>query len=225
MKTSTLVLALVLTATSMLIVTQARADVNLIQNPDFASGLTGWTEVGTFDGQYNFVSTAGGTNPSTPTTALWNGNWSPSAGQPASISGLAGASQTLTTTIGQTYDISLYWLETGANQSGDAQFYEVLWDGIVLGSISDSPGTFPNWQTLSYTVVGTGTDTLTFEGYSNNGYNLTSNVSVVAAESVAVPAPSLDEGVLSWVMMLLGLVGLGFAGHRKSKKSGFTVQA
>ena len=187
-----------LAATSIVAATQALAGTNLVQNPSFETGdLTDWTQVGNWVPSYNFVSTD---SIAFGSYDLWDGNYADQ--------GYAGVSQTLATTNGQQYQISLAWLATGTN-SGGTQLYQVLWDGNLLGSITDSVATYPTWTTLNYSATGTGSDTLTIEGYSNSGYNITDDVSVVASGVSGVPETS------TWAMMLLGFVGLGYAGYRK----------
>jgi hypothetical protein len=184
--------------------TSGFAGVNLVQNPGFETGdITDWTEAGNWDTPYNHVTTSGYLS----TYALYDGNYN--------YQGLGGVTQNLATVSGQSYNVSLYWLETGSNTSNDGngptQLFEVLWDGTVIGSITNSALTYPTWTLLSYSVTGTGTDSITIEGYSNSGYNAADDISVVAGSAVPEPA--------TWAMMLAGFVGLGLLGYRRTAKA------
>jgi PEP-CTERM motif len=187
----------------------AYASTNLVQNPGFETGDTAdWTEVGNWATPYNHVTTPGYNS----SYASYSGNFN--------YQGLSGLTQNLVTTIGQAYDLSLYWDTTGANTDNDAngptQTYEVLWDGVVLDTITNAALT--PFTLLSFKVRGTGSDSITFEGYSNSGYNGTDNVSVVAATG-SVPEPT------SWAMMALGFAGLGYVGYGARKRKWFTSAA
>jgi len=99
--------------------------------------------------------------------------------------------QTLTTISGTPYELT-YWLELydfcGACDLPDNAF-SASWDGTsIAGSILSNATSF-GWTEYSFLVIGAGSDTLSFSGFSNDGelaYALT-NVSVVPAP---VPEPT-----------------------------------
>jgi hypothetical protein len=190
---------------------------NLVQNGNFGTGdLTDWTKVGNFSTGYNELRNTPIDGESTyPGSSyfLVLGNFPPGGG---ANSGLAGVLQTLTTVSGQTYDLSLAWTESQTNTPGQ-QLFEVLWDGVAVpGSVIDGDTGSSSWQILSFDVTGTGSDTLTLEGYSFNSYNGVDNVSVTAI--AATPLPS------TWTMLIAGFLGLGFLAYR-GKKKGFAAIA
>lgn len=189
---------------------------SLVQNGDFATGnLTDWTMVGNFATGYNQLRSTpiDGESPYPGYTYfLALGNFPPGDGD---ISGLAGVSQTLGTMSDQTYDLSLAWTESQTNSSAD-QLFEVLWDGVPVDTINGDTGS-SSWQTLSFVVTGTGSDTLTIEGYSYNSYNGIADVSLIA--SSATPLPS------TWTTLIAGLLGFGFLAYCGKKKSFAAIAA
>jgi hypothetical protein len=182
---------------------------NLVQNGDFENALNPyWTEVGTFSAYNGINSGEDGVVPYVGCCMLSLGNFPP--GGPPGISGIAGVSQTLSTVSGRKYDLSLVWTDNGTNSSSQ-QLFEVLWNGLAVYTISGETGSL-SWQTLSVVVTGTGSDTLTLEGYSDNGFNDVDNVSVAGIIS-ATPLPS------AWTMLIAGFVGLGCFAYRGMKKN------
>ncbi|SDJ65015.1 MULTISPECIES: PEP-CTERM sorting domain-containing protein [Bradyrhizobium] len=117
--------------------------------------------------------------------------------------------QTITgLTAGATYTLS--WLY-GGRTSGGPDALEVYWGNTLLTTNSGSVGV---WTPNSFSVVADGTsETLTFLAIVTNGLpsygNEVTNVSLTAA----VPEAS------TWAMMLLGFLGLGFLGFRRSPKA------
>jgi hypothetical protein len=171
----------------------AQASTNLVQNPGFETGdLTNWSQVGDFSTGNNFVTAAGPPN---------SGQYDLFLGNDPQYNGFAGVEQTLTTTAGHSYDLSLWWRDNASNSSAE-QLLQIIWDGTVVGKISGTLGS-NSFAQLSYNVVGTGSDTLKIGGYSAAGYNMIDDISVTRSATGAVPEPA------TWAMMLLGFGGLG----------------
>jgi len=184
------------------------SSANLVQNGDFETGnLTYWTMTGNFITGYNEVRNTpidgGGPYPGS-SYFLVLGNF-PGTGANA---GIAGVSQTLSTVSGQTYDLSLAWTDSGTNTPGN-QLFQVLWNNVPVDNI-DGETASTSYQILSFLVTGTGSDTLTLQGYSFNAYNDIDNVSV---EASVIPLPS------TWTMLIAGFVGLGLFAYRGMKKN------
>lgn len=191
------------------------SSANLVQNGGFEAGyLLDWTMEGNFSAYNGVNGGEDGVVPYAGCCMLSLGNFPP--GGPSGISGIAGVSQTLSTVPSQTYNLSLAWADNGTNSSAQ-QLFQVLWDGAAVRTINGETGSL-SWQILSFVVTGTGSDTLTLQGYSYNGFNDIDNVSV-NARVTATPLPS------TWTMMLLGLAGLGFFAYRGSKKDSAAIAA
>ncbi len=166
---------------------------NLVVDGGFEDGLNGWTQVGNYTTDFNYV-----TCPGDISCAMQAGNY-PSQG-------LAGVSQHLATGAGGQYQITLDWMDTSSNDSNGQEF-DILWNGGLVGQIKgeDFLGVY---TPLSFSVTGIGNDLLSILGISNSGYNRFDNVSVV--ETVAPPPGSgaVPEPA-SWALMLggFGLIG------------------
>jgi hypothetical protein len=163
----------------MLTPTTLRAD-NLVVNGGFNSGdWTGWTIVN--DGGYlGFTLNDGGFY--TYFGAMSSNN-------------LDIISQTLSTTPGQAYQVSFLLADTAA---GAADF-KVLWNDELLTAVSGASSFGFTEYTL--TASGTGSDTLTFEGYNVNGYYNLDDVSVDVT-----PEPSSIYLLGTALLVLCGFV-------------------
>jgi PEP-CTERM motif len=82
-------------------------------------------------------------------------------------------------------------------------------------SILDTSGQEPRWQTISTPDFLTGSPSLDQPG--NDGY-WGPNV-FLGKPSFATPEPA------TWAMMVMGFLGLGFAGYRRARKRQFVAQA
>ena len=165
----------------------ARAD--LIINGGFETGdLTGWTIV---QQGYPF---------SVVTSPVYSGNYA------AQIAGYDYnkdiLSQTVSTTVGQSYTLSFAFLQDNGTPSG----LTVQWDTNQVYSETDSAH---GWQTYTFNVIGTGSDTVSFVAWNNPAFAYLDNVALNVS---AVPEPS------TWAMLLLGFAGIGFMAYRRKSK-------
>jgi hypothetical protein len=169
---------------------------NLVVNGGFETGdFTGWTVIpngGTIVAPDGYVYNG-------MTYHSHSGDYFAALGS-ASLSG--SVSQSLSTTAGQSYTISL-WL---ASDGLTANEFKVLWDGSTLSDQTNIPA--QGYLEQSYTVQGTGTDTLMFYGGDGPGYLSLDDVSVVAAGS-AVPEPA------SFTLLALGIASIAGYGWRR----------
>ena len=101
---------------STLLATHASAATNLVTNGGFEQGLSGWT----LSGNTGFMSVT--------SDPVHSGGL---AGQFGPLGTLGFLSQTLSTTIGQSYELS-YWLN---NQGSGPNQFQVSWGGNVIPSV------------------------------------------------------------------------------------------
>jgi hypothetical protein len=188
--------------------------VNLVQNGSFSSGdFTSWS---------NYVWGVGsaGTFGLQPDTGNTHFAYTGCIGTWCMTPGGAYISQTLTTTPGQTYDLSF----SLSNYGGPPNEISAHW-GIT--QVFDLPNWAANttWGASTpsyndYTVTGlvaTGTSTtLTFNGRQDPGYVALDNISVVNAP---VPEPT------TYAMLLAGLGLIGFVAYRRKDDSSNMLMA
>jgi hypothetical protein len=112
-------------------------------------------------------------------------------------------SQDVATSPGTAYTLSYYL----ASDGGTPNYFSASWDGTeIAGSILTDLGV-QNYALYQFTVLGTGSDTLTFNAQNNPGYLALDNVSL----STGVPEPA------TWAMMLIGFGAVGVAIRRSRR--------
>jgi hypothetical protein len=118
-------------------------------------------------------------------------------------------SQTLTTTPGATYTISVWYDPSGATPSN----FDIQWDGFTLLSLSNvTPGWLasggPAWRDEIVAATGTGSDTLTL------GFRDIPSFSGLDDISVTDPPARIPEPA-SLLALGTALLGLGFCRRRE----------
>jgi hypothetical protein len=159
------------------------ATTNLILNGDFSSGLTDWTETNSC---CYYTDSAGFHEGAVETNGM--------------------LSQTFGDPVGAPLEISFYYL---GEDSSSYQY--VSFDGTTVAGTLVSGVSPYNFYTFAL-GVGTGSDTITFNGRNNPSYNTLDFVSVTA-----VPEPA------TWAMMLLGFAGVGLLAYRRAGRRGSAV--
>jgi hypothetical protein len=165
---------------------------NIVTNCGFETGdFTGWTAV---DGSgFTFVAGAGfDTGPNT-------GNFFAALG---AVGADGTVSQALSTVAGQQYSFSFYLASDGGTPSD----FRAQWDGTNLVSLTNTPAG-PH-SLYSFTVTGTGADTINFLERNDPGYWGLDDVAVVAT-----PEPSSLFGSF----LLLGLLAGCGAVYKRRK--------
>lgn len=164
---------------------------NLVANCGFETGdFTSWTTGGNFE----FTQVSSGNF--SPYSGANSGTYYATMGPVGSDGSL---SQTLSTSSGATYTFSFYLGSVGDSPSD----FTALWDGSPLLSLTN-PNTGAAYTQFSYSVSGTGSDTLQFNFRDNPEYMALDDVVVVSA----VPEP----GTMG---MLFGGLGLVLVGLRR----------
>jgi hypothetical protein len=174
-----------------------RAAADLIVNGGFETGdFTGWT----FNTPPSFLVEPSGHAGIPSHSGNYHVNYGSTSSQPGMIS------QMITDTSGSNYTLGMWLLgDSGTNE------FTVKWNATTIYDMS-IPDTLhvatPYYIPLSFTVQGTGTDTLTLQGWdngSNPGAIALDDVSLVPAGSLAAPEPSSLTVVLG--MGILGVAG------------------
>ncbi len=172
----------------------ASASTNLVVNGGFETGdFSGWTLSGNLG--YTFVSSS----PNNPHSGSY-------AAQLGAVGSDDILSQTISTKSGILYNLSFWHIyDPLALPPGD---FSVEWDGdTIYGPIVTTDPPSPQvWTEYTFSVVGTGEDTLSFYSRNDPSYQGLDDVSVSAG---GVPEPA------AWVMMLLGFAGVGVAMRRR----------
>jgi hypothetical protein len=130
----------------------------LVQNGGFETGdFTGWTL--SASSTYNIVTSS--------SSLVHSGSYGAGLGQYPSLGYL---SQTLTTSPGQNYLVSL-WLDNPSNSYGATpnQFL-VQWNGTAILNWTNVP--YTSWTNLQYIVTATGTSTVLQFGFEDTPYYL-----------------------------------------------------
>jgi hypothetical protein len=161
---------------------------NIVTNQSFETGnLSGWT----LGGNTGFTGVTSSDGLGMP---CQDGNHCASLGPVGSDGTL---SQTLSTVSGAAYTFS-FWFAAFGNSPSD---FSVSWDGgTPLFSVTN-PNTGGFWTQYSYTVTGTGSDTIQFAFRDDPNIIVLDNVSVSQSES-ATPEPA-TVGLLAAGLMAM----------------------
>jgi hypothetical protein len=111
--------------------------------------------------------------------------------------------QTVTTTLGEKYSLSFAY-SPRPGVPGDSNNIELYWNDFLISTQSAAGGSLTSWSLLSFTVYGTGSDTLSFAAAGTSD-KLGGLIDDVKLEAAPVPIPS---AVLLFGTGLASLIGL-----------------
>ena len=117
---------------------------------------------------------------------------------------LATLTQTFNDFAGDTYTVSFWAFDNGANPDSNA--FLTVSVGSQSKTFDDTVATYTEG---TFTFVGTGSDTISIAAKTNPAEWFVDDMSVTGS---AVPDPS------TWAMLLLGFAGLGYAGYRQRQR-------
>ena len=172
---------------------------NLLTNGSFETNdLTGWTLGGaggafTVSGAFSAYS---GAEDGTYYLAM------------GPVGGDGTLSQTFSDTPGTRYTFSFWFASVGDNPSD----FSAYWDGGTALLSLTNPKTGANWSEYSYNVVGTGSDTVSFNFRDDPAYIVLDNVSVSSGPTTPEPSSLLLLG--SGLLAVGGVVRRKFQANR-----------
>ncbi|MBV8773776.1 MAG: PEP-CTERM sorting domain-containing protein [Deltaproteobacteria bacterium] len=167
---------------------------NLVLNGSFQTGnFADWTVTNNIRGN-TFVTSNGGLS----------GFNSEDASDPflAAIGNVGSdvrISQVVSDVAGQSYTFSFYF----ASDGGTPNDFSAEYDGHTLFTTTNTADTRPNYDLETFTVTGTGSDTIQFNGRNDPGFDALDNVSLTSSSTV--PEPSSAGLVLIGFGLLAGL--------------------
>jgi Carbohydrate binding domain/PEP-CTERM motif len=194
------------------------ASAAIVNNGSFESGLTGWTAVGggTTPGIGITVITTGGTNSTGYGDNVANFDGTHAAFFVDDNAGVESLSQGVNLVGGTKYTVSyaLYATASGANNPFTFSLTSAL-GGNILATNTSSQVTVGSWTDYMYTFTAPTTSSYVLDFDFTSGKTPAKDVVLDGVSiAAAVPEPA------TWAMMLLGFLGLGFLGYRKSSKAG-----
>jgi hypothetical protein len=192
-------------AVSLLATSAAASGINLVQNGSFATGdMSDWSATTCpssdcdYAGWYVAASSPSATFPSA--FAIITKCDGADCGNPTSSTPPGDTiSQSFATSAGQSYTLSFEY--DPAEHIGSQ--LDVMWDGSVVpnGSLQNEQNDV--WAFYTFTVTGTGSDTLEFTGEADQAALILTDISVTANASPTLPEP------MSMTLIGGGLLGLG----------------
>jgi hypothetical protein len=158
--------------------------INLVTNPGFDDGFAGWTVTPAAQG--SIIGVIPGFSPGNTDNSVAFG----------AIGGENDILSQVLTTPGSTYTFS-FWLNNSISDS--SSYFTASWDNTALLNITPAASDF-DWTEFTFSVAGTGADTISFGGRNGPSFIFLTDVSV---ESSSAP-----DAASTMAMLGLGISGL-----------------
>jgi hypothetical protein len=202
---------------STLLFSAGAANAAIVGNGDFAAGLSGWTQSGsgTTPGIGITVVTTGGTN----TTGFGDNvpNYNGTTSAAFFVDDIAHESlfQSVQLTGGVAYALNFGLFATQSGAANPFEFSLTSSVETIFSAINTNTTVLPvgQWNGYTYTFTAPTTASFTLDFDFASGSTPAKDVLLADVSISAVPEPS------TWAMMILGFLGLGFLGYRKSSGS------
>jgi Carbohydrate binding domain len=212
------ILGIVVTAAVLCVGT---ANAAIVDNGDFSSGLSGWTQngSGTTPGIGITVVTLGGTNTTGYGDNVPDYNGTTNAAFFVDDNASENLFRSVALTAGVTYTLSFGLFATQSGAANPFDFSLTSSVGNILSETNTNANVLPvgQWNGYSYTFTAPTTTSYTLDFDFISGADPAKDVLLADVNISAVPETS------TWAMMILGFCGLGLMAYRRKHEGSLRI--